>query len=143
MAIDLKYLSADPWDAEQRGQRDSEYVHCCICGPDGKIIMDTSNSEVAFVLDFTDEDGPHYHDRVGHANTEFAAAARNAFAGQMEYGWHADFVTKGPWAGAWRVVFLDLDDATAFSGYILNRFPDPVTALATAYEWKKKMEAKT
>jgi hypothetical protein len=34
---------------------------------------------------------------------KFCAAARNAFAAQMEYGWTARRITGGPWAGAWRV----------------------------------------
>lgn len=78
--------------------------------------------------------------KINETNAEFIALARNAFAAQMEYGWTSVRVEKGPWAGAWYVGCMEPEDFSLFMADHQNRFPDPVTALATAYRWKKTKE---
>ena len=75
------------------------------------------------------------------ADASFFATARNAFAAQMEYGWIAVLINQGIHRGCWRVVTVHEDDAKMMliSG---NTFPDPFTALAAAYERKKRQEGK-
>lgn len=72
---------------------------------------------------------------------EDAMKRKRAEAAQVEYGWHAERIGSGLYAGTWKLVgFMTVDDWTSWAAYVVNAFPDPATALSTAYEWKKARE---
>ncbi len=84
ISIDVKRLTPGPWEMDRHDQRAVDTVYTAVHGHDGKQLFDTCNSERMEIEDNSDEDGPHYNDRIGEANLAFAALARNAFLGDPE-----------------------------------------------------------
>jgi len=71
------------------------------------------------------------------SDAEWVIMARDAFLAQIEYGWGAVRIEKGPWCGAWYVGCMNEIDYGEWVAHAGNRYPDPVAALSAAYRWKK------
>lgn len=77
------------------------------------------------------------HQRCDVEALRFAAAARNAYAAQMELGWYARVHRTGEWEGAWYVCDTGGYPVHKFLAELPPAFPNPVVALATAYRIAK------
>jgi hypothetical protein len=80
-----------PWTAELQQARAADTTYFDVCGPDGKVLFDTSNSEAMCIEADHDEDGSHYWDEQGRLNTLLAAAAPELLAAcQAHQKWEAE-----------------------------------------------------
>jgi hypothetical protein len=128
MSLNLSRLTPPPWEMDRHHQRDAETVYVAVHGPDGKAIFDTCNSERMEIEDNSDEDGPHYNDRIGEANLGFAALARNAFDVMMRRRIYPQLFGS---PGKWGVRVASCHHISA---------DDPFTALVEADRWLTEQE---
>lgn len=72
--------SPTPYEAISEKDADDRRLYFTVVDANGKVIVDTLNSEVAVIEEDSDEDGVHRWDEQGRQDTEFIAKACNVHA---------------------------------------------------------------